>query len=57
METKYRESSKIFLQFLHFPPPDHQIEERSGIPLYIQQDVTLHNLFYVETALLCYSGT
>jgi hypothetical protein len=30
---------------------------RNNIPLYIQQDSTLHNLFYLETALHVSGGT
>jgi hypothetical protein len=29
----------------------------NNIPIYIQQDVTLHSLFYVETALHVSGGT
>jgi len=30
---------------------------RKNIPIYIQQDATLHNLFYLETALRVSDGT
>jgi hypothetical protein len=30
---------------------------RHNIPIYIQQDATLHNLFYLETALHVSGGT
>jgi hypothetical protein len=30
---------------------------RNNIPIYIQQDVTLHRLFYLETALHVSGGT
>jgi len=30
---------------------------RNNIPIYIQQDATLHSLFYLETALRVSSGT
>jgi hypothetical protein len=30
---------------------------RKNIPIYIQQDATLHNLFYLETALNVSGGT
>jgi hypothetical protein len=35
----------------------HGSVHRNNIPLYIQQDSTLHNLFYLETALQVPSGT
>jgi hypothetical protein len=30
---------------------------RNNIPIYIQQDATLHSLFYLETALYVSGGT
>jgi hypothetical protein len=31
--------------------------DRNNIPIYIQQDATLHSLFYLETALYISGGT
>jgi hypothetical protein len=33
------------------------INQLTGIPIYIQQDATLHSLFYMETALHVSGGT
>jgi hypothetical protein len=33
------------------------VEQNSNIPIYIQQDATLHSLFYLETALHVSGGT
>jgi hypothetical protein len=35
----------------------HGSVHRNTIPIYIQQDATLHSLFYLETALHVSSGT
>ena len=35
----------------------HGSVHRKNIPIYIQQDATLHSLFYLETALHVSSGT
>jgi len=33
------------------------VQHRNNIPIYIQQDATLHSLFYLETALHLSGGT
>jgi hypothetical protein len=33
------------------------VRHRNNIPIYIQQDATLHSLFYLETALHVSGGT
>jgi hypothetical protein len=35
----------------------HGSVHRNNIPIYIQQDATLHSLFYLETALHASGGT
>jgi hypothetical protein len=35
----------------------HGSVHRKNIPIYIQQDATLHNLFYLETAVHVSGGT
>jgi hypothetical protein len=35
----------------------HESVHRNNIPIYIQQDATLHSLFYLETALHVSRGT
>jgi len=35
----------------------HESVHRNNIPIYIQQDATLHSLFYLETALHVSGGT
>ena len=35
----------------------HKFVHRKNIPIHIQQDATLHSLFYLETALHVSSGT
>jgi hypothetical protein len=34
----------------------HRVNSVEIIPIYIQQDTTLHSLFYLETALLVSGG-
>jgi hypothetical protein len=43
--------AKLFFFYIHGSV------HRNNIPLYIQQDVTLHSLFYLETALHVSVGT
>jgi len=42
---------------MHFGFNVHGSVHRNIIPIYIQQDATLHRLFYVETALHVSGGT
>jgi hypothetical protein len=36
---------------------DGRTDDDSNVPIYIQQDATLHSLFYLETALHISGGT
>jgi hypothetical protein len=66
--THHQERKQLYLQHLVFVKPlllqvpafsfnVYGSVHRKNIPIYIQQDATLHSLFYLETALHVSGGT